>query len=356
MRLVNIAYVEEGSVLARPLVSAAGKVLLKSGVKLTESYINRLKNFGFDMLFIEDSIFDDVEVYSAVTAQTRDIAYSSLQNLSKHVQDDRFNTVNLNDIQDVVQQIIDDLLYSFDLLENVIDIQGYDDYTYHHSVNTTIIALIMAIAMGWPNSKLLELGMGVLMHDVGKIKVSQDILNKKGPLTGEEFEEIKKHTEYGFEILRKNRDMSLLSAHVAFQHQERWNGTGYPRGLKGNEIHEFGRLTAVADVYEALTSKRVYRSAMQPYEAYEYVIANSGSHFEPDLVQKVFTRYIVPYPSGSGIRLSNGQRGNVVRQNSDLPTRPFVRMTHQGDVCLKAPIDYNLVEYPSLMILGIENK
>lgn len=356
MRLVNIAYVGEGEVLARALTSPNGKVLLQAGVALTQNYIKKLNYLGIDMLFVEDDTFQDVEVYSAVSLKTREVAYSSIQNLSKHIQGKHQHSVNLLQIQSAVQAIISDLLYSKDLLGNVLEIQGYDDYTYHHSVNTTIIALIMAMAMGWPNHKLLELGMGVLMHDVGKIMVPQEILNKKGPLTCDEFEMIKRHAEYGFEILRNNRDVSLLSAHVALQHQERWNGTGYPRGLKGTQIHEYGRLAAIADVYEALTSKRVYRNAMQPYEAYEYVISNSDTLFEPSLVKNTFCRYITPYPTGSGVRLSNGQRGNVVCQNSDFPTRPLVRMTHEGEVRLMSPIDYNLVAHPSLMILGIENK
>jgi len=356
MRLVNIAYVDEGEVLARPLVSPNGKILLQAGIALTQNYIQKLTYLGIDTLFIEDDAFQDVEIYSAVSVKTREVAYSSLQNLSKHIQEEQLHSSNLLQIEAAVQAIISDLLYSKDLLGNVLEIQGYDDYTYHHSVNTTIIALIMAIAMGWSNHRLLELGMGVLMHDVGKVKVPQAILNKKGPLTCEEFDEIKRHAEYGFEILRKNQDVSLLSAHVALQHQERWNGSGYPRGLKGTQIHEYGRVAAVADVYEALTSKRVYRNAMQPYEAYEYVMSNSETLFEPSLVKNTFCRYITPYPTGSGIHLSNGQRGNVVRQNSNFPTRPYVRMTHEREARLINPMDYNLAEHPSLMILGIENK
>jgi len=356
MRLVNIAYVDEGEVLARPLVSPNGKVLLQAGVKLTRNYIDKLSRLGVDTMFIEDDTFQDVEIYSAVSAKTREIAYASLENLGKNLNESQLHAVNLDEVKKAVQNIIADLLYSKDMLGNVMEIQGYDDYTFHHSVNTTIIALIMGISMGWNNGKLLDLGMGVLMHDVGKIKISPEILNKKGPLTPGEFEEIKKHAEYGFEILRKNQDINLLSAHVALQHQERWDGSGYPRGLKGTQIHEYGRLAAVADVYEALTSKRVYRNALQPYEAYEYVIANSDKLFEPKVVQNTFSKCITPYPTGSGVRLTNGLRGNVVKQNSSFPTRPYVRMTHEGEVRLIAPVDYNLAEHPSLLIVGIENK
>ncbi|MGI1658658.1 MAG: HD-GYP domain-containing protein [Desulfitobacterium sp.] len=356
MRLVNIAYVDDGEVLARPLVSPNGRVLLQAGVKLTRSYIDKLSSLGFDTMFIIDDDFQDVEIYSAVSTRTREIAYDSIKNLSKNINESQPHVVNLHEIQKAVQDIISDLLYSKDMLGNVIDIQGYDDYTFHHSLNTTIIALIMAISMGWPNTKLLELGMGVLMHDVGKIKVPPEILNKRGPLTPEEFEEVKKHAEYGFEILRKNKDINLLSAHVALQHQERWDGSGYPRGLKGMQIHEYGRVAAIADVYEALTSKRVYRDAVQPYEAYEYVLANSNRLFEPRVVQHTFSKCIAPYPTGSGVRLSNGFRGNVVKQNQHLPTRPHVRMTHEGDIRLIAPIDYDLAEHPSLMIVSVENK
>ena len=188
-----------------------------------------------------------------------------------------------------------------------------------------------------------------------KSRLPEEILNKKTPLTETEFAEITQHTTYGFEILRKNNDISLLSAHVAFQHHEKWDGTGYPRGLKGNEIHEYGRLTAVADVYEALTSKRVYRNAIEPNEAYEYVISQANTHFEPRVIE-VFKKHIAIYPSGSGILLSNGQRGNVVKQNPTFPNRPFVRVFYQNEEVLNTPIDYNLADYPSIMIVASDNR
>jgi len=261
----------------------------------------------------------------------------------------------VSSIQETIQEMLNDLLSSDDILGNLTEIQGYDDYTFHHCINTTIIGLVLGIASGYSENKLLELGMGVLMHDIGKIKVPESILNKKTPLLAEEFGEIKHHTTYGFDILRKNNDLSLLSAHIAFQHHERWDGSGYPRGLKGSELHEYGRLAAIADVYEALTSKRVYRNAIEPNEAYEYIISQGNKHFDPQVLE-IFKRHIAVYPSGSGVLLSNGQRGNVVKQNSAFPNRPFVRVFFESEKALATPINYNLADYPSIMIVAVDNR
>ena len=355
MRLVNIRYVEEGSILARPVINSSGMVLLREGVYLTASYIERLRAMGYDVLFIQDDRLDDVEIHTAITAQTREVAYKSIELISKYIENNSKDSLPIDKIRLTVQQMINDLLFSSDILGNLSEIQGYDDYTFHHSVNTTIISLILGIASGYSEQKLIELGMGVLMHDIGKIKVPEEILNKKTPLTEAEFGEIKLHTTYGFDILRKNNDLSLLSAHVAFQHQEKWDGTGYPRGLKGSGIHEYGRLAAVADVYEALTSKRVYRKAIEPNEAFEYIISQGNTHFDPKVLE-VFKKNIAVYPSGSGILLSNGQRGNVIRQNPAFPNRPYVRVFYENEKALTAPIDYNLAEYPSIMIVSVDNR
>jgi HD-GYP domain-containing protein (c-di-GMP phosphodiesterase class II) len=108
-------------------------------------------------------------------------------------------------------------------------------------------------------------------------------------------------------------------------------------------------------VYEALTSKRVYRKAIEPNEAYEYIVSQSNKHFDPQVLE-VFKRHIAIYPSGSGILLSDGQRGNVVKQNPAFPNRPLVRVFYQNEEPLTAPIDYNLADYPSLMIVAVDNR
>ncbi|MHB1404672.1 MAG: HD-GYP domain-containing protein [Desulfitobacteriaceae bacterium] len=355
MRLVNVNYLKEGAVLARPVMNAMCQVLLQAGVKLTSSYISRLQDYGCEVVFIEDERLADVEIQPAISTPTRELAHKTLKQITGYIGTGRDNVLPIDQVRTAVEEMIEDLLNSRDIVGNLTEIQVYDEYTFQHSINTTVLALILALAAGYSESRLLELGMGVLMHDVGKIKVPDEILNKTAPLTLDEFDQIKKHTIYGYEILRKNRDFSLLSTHVAFQHQEKWDGSGYPRGLKGTEIHEYGRITAVADVFEALTSRRVYRPAFQPYKAFEYLMANSGTHFEPKIVDS-FTKNVAIYPTGSGVRLSNGLRGNVVKQNQSFPSRPFVRALYEENSPLLAPIDLNLAEHPSLMIVKVENE
>lgn len=354
MRLVNINYVAEGSILAKAVRDANGRVLLGEGVVLTSKYLDRLAKLGFDMLFIKDERFEDIEIKYAISDKTKELAYNAVHTVTKALGDDSKTGIDTGSVRNAVSNIIEDLLCSFDVLSSLTDINGYDEYTYHHSVNTTVLSLVLGIAKGYPQSKLLELGMGVLLHDVGKTNVPKQIINKKSSLSKEDFEEIKKHPAFGYDFVRRYCDFSIHSAHVAFQHHEKWTGGGYPRGLKGSAIHEYGRIAAIADVYDALTSKRPYRDALESNQAYEYVMAQSGFHFDPQLV-RLFINNIAAYPTGMGVLLSNGLRGNVIRQNRGLPNRPIVRAINYGDKPLPKPIDINLAHHLNLVIVKVEN-
>jgi len=352
MRLVNVNYVKEGSILARPIKNYLGQTLLGEDVVLTKAYIAKLKELGYDMIFIKDDRFKDIEMKFAISEKTMESAFQALRVVTSAIEANKEAEVDAEVVKNAVENIIKDLLHSTDILSNLSEMVGYDTYTYYHSINTTVIALFIGIKRGLEQDSLLELGMGVLMHDIGKTKISKELLNKKEALNQEDFEEIKKHTIYGYEVIKRNHDFSLHSAHVSLQHHEKWQGGGYPRGLKGKDIHEFGRIAAVADVYEALTSKRPYRDAMEPYLAYEYIVAQSGWQFDPEVVD-AFVKSIAVYPTGIGVELSNGMRGNVIRQNPDLPNRPVVRVIGKGDQEFGDYIDYDLAKHNSLMITKV---
>lgn len=353
MRLVNIEYIQEGAILARPVIDSTGRILLQAGMKMTSPYVQRLHHLGCEKLYIEDERLDDVQVNMAIEGRTRESAYQAVKSIRHSIESNQI--LKMDQLRGTVQRMIADVLSCEDVIGYLCDVRGYDEYTFHHSINSTILALVIGMSCGYHESKLVELGLGVMMHDVGKIKIPTEILNKKEPLTKEEYAEIQKHTIYGYEILRRNDELGLLAAHVAFQHQERWDGSGYPRGLKNYQIHEYGRIAAVADVFEALTSNRPYRPALEPYQAYEYILAYSGTYFEPRLLD-IFAKKVSIYPNGSGVLLSNGQRGNVIKQNPGYPSRPCVRMLYQEDEPLNPPLDYDLRVHNSLLITGTEHR
>jgi HD-GYP domain-containing protein (c-di-GMP phosphodiesterase class II) len=169
------------------------------------------------------------------------------------------------------------------------------------------------------------LGAGALIHDIGKTRLDKELLNKPGQLTPEEYNEIKRHSETGFEILRANREMSLLSAHIAFQHHERWDGQGYPRGLRGEEIHPYSRIVSVADVFDALVADRPYRKAFSTNQAISLMRRMSGTQFEPTILEVLISN-IAEFPIGSVVTLSSGEIAVVVDTNKEKPTQPVVRV------------------------------
>jgi len=355
MRLVNIKYVEEGSVLARAVRNSTGTVLLGEGVVLTKNYLSKLTALGFDMLFIDDERFKDIEIKFAISDKTQEVAYKTIRAVTSDLDNNRDALIDAGSVRNAVLNIVDDLLHSYDILSNLTNIMGYDEYTFHHSVNTTVLALILGLGKGYTHSKLLELGMGVLMHDIGKISINKELLNRRDDLSAEELAQIRMHSDFGYEVIRKNRDFSIHSAHVALQHHEKWDGTGYPRGLKGTAIHEYGRIAAIADVYDALVSRRPYREAMEPYLAYEYIVSQAGYQFDPEFVN-IFTNYIAVYPTGTGVVLSNGFRGNVIGQNKGMPDRPVVRALYYKENALEQPLDFDLAKNVNIMISCVENR
>jgi HD-GYP domain-containing protein (c-di-GMP phosphodiesterase class II) len=148
MRLVNIKYVEEGSVLARSVRNANGNVLLGEGVVLNKNYLSKLESLGIDMLFIQDERFKDIDFNPAISEKTREGAYKTIRLVATNLETTRSAAFDADSVKSAVSDIINDLLYSFDVLSNLNDIMGYDEYTYQHSINTTVLALLLGMGKG----------------------------------------------------------------------------------------------------------------------------------------------------------------------------------------------------------------
>ncbi|HOV42638.1 MAG TPA: HD-GYP domain-containing protein [Syntrophothermus lipocalidus] len=352
MRRVAVELLEPGMIVARSIFDSEGNCLLGAGVTLTDYYIQRLKELGIVSIYVEDDLFDSLgEIKEPISEQTR---LETIKEVRKNFQALEANRrINTRHVKKMVDTILDELMSNREVLINLSDIRTYDDYTFSHSCNVCVLSLLTGITLGYNELKLKELGIGALLHDIGKIRVSKELLNKRGELTKNEYAEIKKHAAYGFDILRTYEDIPLLSAHIAFQHHERWDGKGYPRGLNQEQIHEYARIVAVADVYDALLADRPYRSAYSINQAVAILNHMSGLYFEPRILAALVSNVAV-YPIGSVVMLNTGEIGVVVDVNRNAPTRPVVRVVLDRRLLrLKNPHEVDLSNLSTVYIARV---
>lgn len=204
-----------------------------------------------------------------------------------------------------------------------------DTYLLEHSVNLSVLMSSFGKHIGVPMKKLHQASVGALLHDIGKILVPDEILHKPGKLDSREFARMKQHVVDSRRILKDTPGIGELAVDVACQHHERFDGTGYPDGLKGHEISEFGRMVAIVDVYDAITAERCYHKGMIPSVGLKKLLEWSGTHFDAEFVHK-FIRCIGIYPVGSLVKLDSGKLAIVMQQNEDDQRLPEVRIIYDA--------------------------
>lgn len=326
MRFVPFGCVREGMTLGKTIFNQNGEVLLHKGTELKPGYLQKIEHLGFNGIYIDDEISNDIELESVVSDEVRNKTVKGVKDIyltienGKNIDEKKISETNL-----LIENIIDDILANKNMMVNMMDLKIFDDYTFFHSVNVTVLSIVVGVAMGLNRLDLHKLGMGALLHDLGKVFVDKKTLNKPGKLTNSEFEELKKHAYLGYQYIKEKFNLPPTSYVAALSHHERYDGTGYPNALKGETINLFGRIIAVCDVYDALTSDRPYRKSMLPSDAMEYIMGNSGSHFDPNII-KLFLRKVAPYPIGTTVKLSNGLSAIVVENYEGWGTRPKVKI------------------------------
>ena len=352
MRFVATSCLREGMRLARPLYRNLD-TLLASGVVLNERYIASSQRCGFPGVYIDDDLSADIEVNTMISDELRRSTTKSLSKIIDMAATGSHSS-KMPDISSQVESIVDELFTNKDVMVNILDLSSYDDYTCSHSLNVAILSIVLAMGMGFPRSETVGIGGGALLHDIGKVFVSKSILQKNGPLTNEEFDLVKKHPRDGYNYITKRYNIPLRHCDTILDHHEKYDGSGYPNGKKGTDISIFGRICAVADVYDALVSKRPYRDALPPCECVEYIMGGTGTLFDPKVVD-VFTQHIAPYPVGTSVKLSNGWTGLVVENYISYSLRPKIRIYEQNGERV-TPFEISLkddFQYLSVTITGI---
>ena len=345
MRLTTVSRAT-GMRLARDLpATGPGRVpLLAHGTVLTERYQRALLAQGIHAVWVDDELSDGIEpvelMSETVRAETAERVRGALDSArAAFGSSQRLPPATLQDLSGIVDRIASSIMDNADAALVLNDLAAADQYTHRHSVNVTALGLLIGRAYwrteGWIDyrgarrwdridERLAKLGMGLLLHDIGKMVVPAEVLNKPGKLDDEEWALIKTHPDAGVALLDA-ATISPLVRSVVRDHHERWDGSGYPRGLTADRIGELPRVAAIADVFDAVTSQRPYAPAEPPHVGVKIIDGGAGAAFDP-LIVTAFRKVVMPYPVGTEVQLPDGRTGVVAHVETTRPYEPVVRV------------------------------
>lgn len=350
MRQVGVNSLKIGDVLGKTIFSSKGRVLLGKGVKLTPLFISKLKEMGISIVYIEDDRFDDVIIEDVIGEEDR---REAMEIIEKSTQAIRLGKdPNGFELKRVVHKIVEKILFQHDILVSMMEMRSRDNAEFAHSVNVCVLATVLGKAMLLDHEKLETLAIGGLMHDTGMVHFEPELLNHPEKWTKEDLELIKTHTTLGFEDLRKKKEFSLIVAHIAFQHHEAMNGSGYPRGLKEGEIHPLAQIVGLVDLYDRLTTDNSGMRRVMPHEACEILMASAEKIYPLELV-RIFLKNVAAYPTGITVRLNTGEIGVVVDQNLSMPARPVVRVFADEELGADRAKEYDMVKERTIFITEV---
>lgn len=351
LRRVSLNSFRSGMRLARPVYDSYGNVLLTTGAVITRKYASKLLKYGICSVYIDDGLLPDhtaKDVIDVISEKTRQTAINQVKDLFMEASEGVI--IGIDKIQDTVSDMVNQLSLNKSIV-NMLDLRTLDEYTFYHSVNVCVLSIMTGINMGYDHKDLHILGMGAILHDLGKAKIPANILNKPGKLTFEEFDVIKKHPSYGYEHIKRSGDIDPAAALVSYEHHERFNGSGYPEGKQREAIHPFSRIVGIADVYDAITAERVYKKACSPLQAYE-MLAGSGNCMYDYKAVSSFLDNIAAYPTGSIVQLTTGETAVVVDTPKGYALLPRVSVfTDPEGKLLKTPYEIKLFDMEKIAVV-----
>lgn len=355
MTFIRSCNLKPGMILAEDLFGTRNELLLACGQVLTTSQIIKLQMADCEGVYIVDDAADIAEDTGIISKPLRHNTVNALKTLFTHVEAGNIGrqTNSLHELRYYLDEIIDELSANRNAISNMVDIKVFDEYTYYHCVNVAALSILQGVTAGMNRNGLYRLGMGALLHDIGKVFIPKEIVNKPSSLTHDEYELMKQHSMLGSDYLRKQWAMPVESIVAVLTHHERYDGGGYPLQLSAGKQTMEGKIIAICDVYDAMTSERPYRSALSPSEAIEHIMGNAGIMFDPMIIA-TFMKKITPYPVGSKVKLSNGLKASVIQNNPGGLMRPVVQLIRKNEQGVHAAQEVlDLLNDPALLNITI---
>lgn len=331
MRLISIERVEVGDVLGKPVYDDKCQLLLAKDVSLTSNYIERLKRANIQCIYIDDELSEGLEAENVIPDELKIKSIATVKTAFKDLSDRKGSSYNIKSIESI-KQIVDEMMHI--IYENpstlycMTELMGTDMYTYNHSAEVAALSMLVAKSMKMNDTFIQKIGVGAILHDVGKMSVPAEILNKVDPLDEVESKLMKDHPQMGYDLLKDNDYISPISRQIVLLHHEKLNGSGYPFMMSGEQIPIHVRIVTLCDIFNAISSNRAYKRRMNADEALELIRTEAIYELDRDIYYHLL-KVVNIYPVGTVVELSNGEVGIVIKENYEAQTRPVVQVIRQ---------------------------
>lgn len=342
MRLVSLTNIIGNELVACNITDVEGRMLLAQGMTVKKSYLNKLNTAGISAIYIEDEISEGIQIEQLLCDETKHTAKVAIETEMNRFFKKR--EIDFAFISKITNTIMDEILNNRTQLLSAKDIKLKDEYLFSHSVNVCAITVFLCAKLGMEQSRILSIGAGAMLHDFGKLLVSDEILKKEGSLTEEELAEVQSHPLLGYEALKEDITINPITKMVVYMHHEKMDGSGYPNSFSADKIHESARLVSVCNTFDSMSSDKVYRKAYSVPDVIEYLSSLSGMYFDKKFVD-AFIKNVPMFPPGTVVLLSNGLVGIVMESNSSHLSRPLLRIIYNT----KNKIKYGSNNYLDLM-------
>lgn len=344
MKLVQVSILVPGMVLAKDVMQSNGILLLNKDTVLTAELITKLKFWGFTEVEVEEPLLSLKDQQEAALAPQIAAAHDRVVGITENIMSSGdAKDLDANLLRGMVGDLDSQIELNTNVLLNLSHIKTHDNYLFSHVTNVAILAMIIGKELKLKDQELKDLGLSALLHDFGMTQIDRNLYDKSQSLSPDEWLEIKRHPVYSLELLQQSGRFSEAVLRGVHEHHERMDGSGYPQGIRGSDIHLFGRIIAVADVYDACISPRKHRKRMTPYEALKNLL--SQPHLFDINILKSFVASMAIYPIGSFVKLNTGETAKVIGINQGAPFRPEIRiyLAPNGEL-VKPPVRINLAD------------
>lgn len=348
VRIVSVDYLNKGDILGKSVYDDRCQLLLSKNIELTPKYIERLKLSNIHCVYIEDDISAGIEFDNIITDEIKIQSIKAVKDVFKETikkKDGGISEKDINSISDIIDEMMALIYSNHDTLYVMTELMGTDMYTYNHSAEVAVISMLVAKSIGLNQSFIQKIGVGALLHDIGKMKIPTEVLNKIEPLTEEEMKLMRTHASLGYELLKNSDTISPISRQIILLHHEKLDGKGYPLGLSQDEIPVHVRIVTICDVFNALISNRSYRDKLSVDEALEIIRGEAIYQLDREIYYHLL-KVVNIYPQGTIVQLSNNEKAIVIKENKDSQTRPVVQIIRNN---VKAEI-INLMDDLTLFV------